>query len=680
MGIFNLLLPVLAAPEHGDIVHRTGPIERHERDDVAEIGRTHGGQRLAHPFRFQLEHAHRVAPLEQIINGAVIPAERIKLHRNAACRQQLHRLLQHRQGLEAQKVELHKAGPFDIFHVELGDRHVGSGITVERHQLLQRPVADHHACGMGGAMARKALQLHCIVDQPFDLAIIVIFRAKLRHAVERTFQRPGVCRMIGHQLGKPVDLTIAHLKNAPGILEDRAGLELSEGDDLRDMIDAIFLLDVADDFTAPRFAKINVEVGHRHTFGVQEAFEQQAKLQRIKIGDQQRPGNHRPCARTTSRPHRNVMILGPFDKVGNDQEIAGEAHLDDDVGFELQPVEIGLTCGIVDDAELRKPGVKASTGQIAQHPRLALDITGQARQDRLALGRGDGAALGDDQRVGQRFRQIVEQAAHFGGRFHPGVRRTGPPVGHVDIGAVGDAEHDVVRGMEMRFGKAGRVGCYQRQVAGIGEIQQVRLRLSLYGIEPTTDFDIETVGKECFQPLCIGKRGFGLILRKQAGQRAFAARGQRDQAVGPPLQHVQVDMRHFLQRPVEMRHGDQRAQIVIARLILRIERQPVMDRRRIGGTPRPQHAQHRADQRLDALALACVGKGHRAIKAVAIRDGGGGEAERPRLLGDLLGIDRPFQHGVGGEYAKRDESGVGHRALYPEGQLGDQPCGRKVCG
>jgi len=42
----------------------------------------------------------------------------------------------HGQSLQSEEVELHQPGLFDIFHVELGDRHIGSRVAVERHQLI----------------------------------------------------------------------------------------------------------------------------------------------------------------------------------------------------------------------------------------------------------------------------------------------------------------------------------------------------------------------------------------------------------------------------------------------------------------------------------------------------------------------------------------------------------------
>ena len=87
--------------------------------------------------------------------------------------------LQHRQGLEAEEVELHQPRRLDIFHVELGDRHVRARVAVERDQLVERPVADDHARGVGRGVARQALELHREVEQPLDVLVVLIFGGKL---------------------------------------------------------------------------------------------------------------------------------------------------------------------------------------------------------------------------------------------------------------------------------------------------------------------------------------------------------------------------------------------------------------------------------------------------------------------------------------------------------------------
>ena len=88
-------------------------------------------------------------------------------------------------------------------------------------------------------MARQAFELHRQIEQAPDLGVVLIFGGELGHAVERALERPGIGRMVGDQLGEPVDLAIAHLQHAAGILEHRARLQLSEGDDLRDLVAAI---------------------------------------------------------------------------------------------------------------------------------------------------------------------------------------------------------------------------------------------------------------------------------------------------------------------------------------------------------------------------------------------------------------------------------------------------------
>jgi len=102
--------------------------------------------------------------------------------------------------------------------------------------------------------------------------------------------------MVGDQLREPVDLAVGHLQDPAGVLEHGSRLQPPEGDDLRHPVAAVLLLDVGDDLVAVGFAKIDVEVRHRHTLGVKEALEQQVQGQRIKVSNRERPGDHRAGA------------------------------------------------------------------------------------------------------------------------------------------------------------------------------------------------------------------------------------------------------------------------------------------------------------------------------------------------------------------------------------------------
>ena len=134
-------------------------------------------------------------------------------------------------------------------------------------------------------MARQAFELHGKVEQPLYLLVTPVFLTQFGNPAQRTFQIPRIGRVVRYLLAQPVDLAIAHLQHAARVAQNRACLQLSEGNDLRDLPAAVFLLHVTDHLAAPRFAEVDIEVRHRHTVGVEESFEQQAEPDRVEIGN-----------------------------------------------------------------------------------------------------------------------------------------------------------------------------------------------------------------------------------------------------------------------------------------------------------------------------------------------------------------------------------------------------------
>ena len=129
-------------------------------DDVLEAVGLQPLEALAHAGAFQLEHADRVgsapAARRSCVSSSGIFGE-IDVDAAAALDQR-HGLLQHGQRLEAEEVELHQARRLHQLPVELGDGEARLGIAVERHQLVERPVADHHAGGVRRGVAVEALR------------------------------------------------------------------------------------------------------------------------------------------------------------------------------------------------------------------------------------------------------------------------------------------------------------------------------------------------------------------------------------------------------------------------------------------------------------------------------------------------------------------------------------------
>src|SRR3546814_3756906 len=96
--------------------------------------------------------------------------------------------------------------------------------------------------------------------------VFVFFKQKTAYEMRISDWSSDVCS--SDLLGQAVDLAIAHLQHPARVLQHGPRLQLSEGDDLRHMVRAIFLLDVADHLPPPRFAEVDVEIRHGDAFRV----------------------------------------------------------------------------------------------------------------------------------------------------------------------------------------------------------------------------------------------------------------------------------------------------------------------------------------------------------------------------------------------------------------------------
>jgi hypothetical protein len=88
----------------------------------------------------------------------------------------------------------------------------------------------------------------------------------------------------GNQLGDLVAEVVAEIQHAAGVAHHRARSHGAEGGDLRHRVLAVLLAHVVDHAVAAVLAEIDVEVGHRHALGIEEALEQQVVLERVEVG------------------------------------------------------------------------------------------------------------------------------------------------------------------------------------------------------------------------------------------------------------------------------------------------------------------------------------------------------------------------------------------------------------
>ena len=272
-----LVLTELAGAIDRDVGHRARAVERDESDDVLEAVGLHLDEGLAHAGEFHLEHADRLAALEHLVCLAVVQRQRREIDLDPLAPDEIDSGAQHGQGLQAEEVELHEAGLLHPFHVELGHAHAGLRVAVERHQLLQWPVADHDAGGMGRGVPVQAFELLRDVEHALDDRLLVDGRLELRLALDGLREGDRIGRVLRHELGELVDLAVGHFEHAADVAHHAAGEQRTESDDLRDLLFAIALLHVFDDALAPLDAEVDIEIRHRHAFGIEEALEEERR-------------------------------------------------------------------------------------------------------------------------------------------------------------------------------------------------------------------------------------------------------------------------------------------------------------------------------------------------------------------------------------------------------------------
>ncbi len=156
MQIFGFRAAVLVADELRNPLHRTGAVERDERDDVFEARGLELDADARHAVGFDLEDAHRFAAAEHLVGPLVVVGDRrqveVAVDRAADL---VGRGLHHREVAQAQEVHLEQADLLDPDHVEL---RVDVAV-VELHQrrvIDQRSGRDHDAGRVCAGVTRQA--------------------------------------------------------------------------------------------------------------------------------------------------------------------------------------------------------------------------------------------------------------------------------------------------------------------------------------------------------------------------------------------------------------------------------------------------------------------------------------------------------------------------------------------
>ncbi len=290
---------------------------------------------------------------------------------------------------------------------------------------------------------------------------------------------------------------------------------------------------------------------------------------------------------------------------------------------------------------------------------LGLEV-GQDRRSGLGHHR---AAPGDHQRIVERLGQVREQCAHLRGGLEAVVRRQPRAVGRAEILALGDAHQRVVRLVHVGVGEEGLVGRDQRQVLGIGEVDQAALDTPFLLHAVARQLDVEPVPEGALEPLGQLGRRRGLAVGEQPPDRPGRAAGEQDQPLAVLFQRFQRHVRGDPRRHLEMGAGDQLEQVGVAGRVLGVDRHRVELGRAVQRPDRLGRLAHRelaADDRLDARLDAGLREFQRAEQVVGVGDRDRRHAVLPAQIGDLAGAQRALGQRIGGVDAEVDEIGVAH--------------------
>ena len=177
------------------------------------------------------------------------------------------------------------------------------------------------------------------------------------------------------------------------------------------------------------------------------------------------------------------MVLRPLDEIGDDQKVAGKAHLDDDLEFEVETLAIGprgfLPClrihivGIDLVSSRASPFARHQTQRFSSFEAPSISNGGGSAPAPTAYRRGVAVTT-----MCQRLRAGRRKATHICRRLEVMLLRQAAALSFRHMGAAGDEEQRIVRLVHVGGREIGVIGSDQRDIVIVGEFQQTGFGLA----------------------------------------------------------------------------------------------------------------------------------------------------------------------------------------------------------
>ena len=275
-----------------DNFHWSWAIERHHGDHMLNRLRLHLNQVARHPATFQLKQTSCMPFTNVVVNFYIINWYIAQRQMDAVPLLNILASLCHNgQRGQPQKIHLEQPQFVDTSHVILRHRLDGqfitlAGRTMQRQVFSQRQVADDHTSCVGSNVSNTAFHATGNIDQPFVLLIGFVQVLQLGSGFQRLDQRhifPLNRRW--HQFCHPVNLHQGDVHHTSDIPDSSARSHGSKGNNLRHFISTIFLVAILHHFRAPVILKIKIDIGHRDSIRVEEAFKKEVIPKWFHRGD-----------------------------------------------------------------------------------------------------------------------------------------------------------------------------------------------------------------------------------------------------------------------------------------------------------------------------------------------------------------------------------------------------------
>ena len=416
-------------------------------------------------------------------------------------------------------------------------------------------------------MPQQSFELERVVEK---IGMQLALGLEPRLHLERVDQRK-IAALLGRriQLDDFVGLGERQPEHAPNVANRLLALDRAERDYLRHAIVAVLLAHVFEHLVAPLEAKIHVDIRHRLAPRIQPSLEQQAMLDWVDLGDSQRVRNEAADHRAAARTHRNAQPARVTDKVGDDQHVAGEAHVANDGKLAIDAL---LVLRLVDirapRANFRQPR-RQTLARSRFH--FGVEVNPRPRLENRKMKLAEFEFEIDSPRYLDAVAQLLgvraERTRHLVGRLDVELVGVEPPARLVGHGLAGlDAEQDLVRLGVVAMQIVAIIGRHQRQPDLLADFAQgiVVRRMKFVVLQ------LEIVPARKHLRVRFGglARLVHAILPEPSRDLTRQASRQHDQSVRQLGENVLVDARLVVEA-VLVRRRQQPAKISVTLAILR---------------------------------------------------------------------------------------------------------------